>query len=117
VEKQTGWTSETPDAPSVIELSYWIKFYASHYQLGHLAPLAPGDPPRRPCLLISNVIAPSQRLAAAIGLNAALALPLALKPVEWGEDETRQFGVLSKKDTGDRHQFATGRRAHASYYQ
>jgi hypothetical protein len=42
---------------------------------------------------------------------------LALKPVEGGEDETRQFGVLSKQETGDRHHFATGSGAHASNYQ
>ena len=37
-----------------------------------------------------------------------LALQLALKSVEWREDETRQFGVLSKEDAGDRHHLTTG---------
>jgi len=50
-------------------------------------------------------------------LDTALAPQRALKPVEGGEDETRQFGVLSKEEPGDCHHFATGRRAHASYYQ
>ena len=36
-------------------------------------------------------------------LDSALAPQLALKPVEWGKDNTRQFGVFSKEDTGDRH--------------
>ena len=52
-----------------------------------------------------------------MGSAAALAPPLALKPVEGREDETRQFRVLSKEDAGDRHQFATGSGAHASNYQ
>ena len=39
----------------------------------------------------------------ALTLDTALAPQLALKPVERGEDETRQFGVLSKESTGDGH--------------
>jgi hypothetical protein len=49
--------------------------------------------------------------------DTALAPQLALKLVERGEEETRQLGVLSKEETWDRHYFATGHRAHASYYQ
>ncbi len=50
-------------------------------------------------------------------LDIALAPQLALKPVEGGEDETRQFGVLPKEETGDRHHFATGSGAHAGNHQ
>ena len=50
-------------------------------------------------------------------LDIAFASQLALKLVEGREDETRQFCVLSKKDTRDRHQFATGSGAHASNHQ
>ena len=46
-----------------------------------------------------------------------LAPQLALKSVEGREDETRQFGVLSKEDAGDRHEFAAGSSSHASNYQ
>jgi len=46
-----------------------------------------------------------------------LASQLAFKPVERGEDETRQFSVLSKQETGDRHHLAAGSGAHASNYQ
>lgn len=50
-------------------------------------------------------------------LDTALAPPLALQPVEGREDETCQFGVLSKEDAGDRHEFATGSGAYASNHQ
>src|SRR5438105_15959762 len=49
--------------------------------------------------------------------DAALAPQLPLKPVEGREDKTRQLGVLSKQDTGNRHHFATRSGAHASNYQ
>ena len=50
-------------------------------------------------------------------LDTVLAPQLSLKPVEGREDDTRQFGVLSKEEAGDRHQFATGSGAHTSNHQ
>src|SRR5437762_11829539 len=46
-------------------------------------------------------------------LDVAFVSQLALKLVEGGEDETCQFCVLSKENTWDRHQFATGSGAQA----
>ena len=52
-------------------------------------------------------MAQAEPLAAAAWSDTALAPELALKPVQGGEDDTRQFGVRSKEDTGDRHYLAT----------
>src|SRR5207237_10423852 len=49
--------------------------------------------------------------------DAALAPQLVLKPIQGREDETCQFGVLSKEDTGDCHYFATGSSAHTGNHQ
>ncbi len=46
-----------------------------------------------------------------------LALQFALKSVERRKDKTRQFGVLPKEKTGNRHQLATGGGTHASDHQ
>ncbi len=49
--------------------------------------------------------------------NIAFAPQFALKPVERREDETRQLGVFSKKETGDRHHLTTSSGAHAGNHQ
>ena len=49
--------------------------------------------------------------------DAALTPQLPLKPVEGRKDKTRQLGVLSKQETGNRHHFATGSSQHPSNQQ
>src|SRR2546422_10737162 len=50
-------------------------------------------------------------------LDNTLAPQFALKSVEGGEDQTRQFGVLSEEGAGDGHHVTTGIGAHASNHQ
>jgi len=65
----------------------------------------------------SSCLSKVQQPQIALVSNAALAPQLPLKPVEGREDKTRQFGVLSKQETGDRHHFAPGSGAHARNHQ
>jgi hypothetical protein len=50
-------------------------------------------------------------------LTLALAPQLALKAVKRREDEARKFAVFPKKETRNRHNFATRSGAHTSNYQ